>query len=879
MTGRTGTTPAAAARTAPGSAVWAARTADESLELLGSRTTGLTGAEVGVHRAESGSNAIPPHRANALAVLGRQFRNTVLLLLLGTAVVAAVVGDVTDAVIIGVILAASVGLGFANEYAAERATARLQDSLTQSAVVTRGGAVVSIPVTELVPGDIVHLSLGCRIPADLRLLATSGLSCDESVLSGESLPSEKDAAPVAAATAIPDLASIAFLGTIVRAGSGTGVVIAIGAGTEIGRLAAGLGRRMPETSFQAGLRRFSLLLVWIAVALVATVLLTGTLLGRPLLESVLFALAIAVGVTPQLLPAVVNTSLAAGARRLAKQKVLVKRLVCIEDLGNIQVLITDKTGTLTIGSMNFQRALDTTGAAAPELVGLAAATVTDAGAGSGTTDALDAALVAAAGSAADSVAGSAGGASAAIVLAQLPFDHGRRMASALVDIGIGPDTGRLLITKGAPENVLGRCVDVPAGAAAVARRELDRGARLIAIASKPMAGAAGLVPGDESGLRLRGFLVFADPARPEARASLARLSGLGIRLVIATGDHPAVAAEVARSLGMDAGTPLTGEQIDDLDDRALTDALRHCGIVARVSPEQKERVVSLLRAGGQTVGFLGDGVNDSLALHSADVGISVDTATDVAKDAADIVLLEKSLDVIADGVAEGRRIFANTLKYVFMAASGNFGNMISAAAASAFLPFLPMLPGQILLGNLLYDASQLTISSDRVDPAAVRAPARWDIAAIGRFMLIFGPLSSFFDLATFALLIGVFHADATQFRTGWFIESLVSQTLVVLIVRTRRYPFVRSRPGPALVAALVGVIAIAVALPFSPLGPVLGFETPDAGLLPAIAGVVVAYLVVADLAKFLFFREESRRATPHPHQARRLRRALSGFTR
>jgi Mg2+-importing ATPase len=865
--------PLAPADPAPGSAVWAARSGAESLALLGSRTGGLTAAEVDAHRAESGANAIPPHRANAFAVLGRQFRNTVLLLLLGTAIVAAVVGDTTDAVIIGVILAASVGLGFANEYAAERATARLQDSLTQSAAVTRDGVVVSIPVTELVPGDIVHLSLGCRVPADLRLLTSSGLSCDESVLSGESLPSEKDAAPVGSATAIPDLASIAFLGTIVRAGSGTGVVVAIGAGTEIGRLAAGLGKRMPETSFQAGLRRFSLLLVWVAAALVATVLLTGTLLGRPLLESVLFALAIAVGVTPQLLPAVVNTSLAAGARRLAKQKVLVKRLVCIEDLGNIQVLITDKTGTLTEGSMSFQRALDATGADAPGLVALAASTVTDAGAGSGTTDALDAALLAAAGNAGDSVRGS--------VLAQLPFDHERRMASALVDGGLdaGPGTGRLLITKGAPENVLAHCVDVPAEAAAVAQRELDRGARLIAIASKPMPEASALEAGDESGLTLRGFLVFADPPRPEARASLARLSELGIRLVIATGDHPAVAAEVARSLAMEAGTPLTGEQIDALDDRALDEALRDCGIVARVSPEQKERVVSLLRAGGQTVGFLGDGVNDSLALHSADVGISVDTATDVAKDAADIVLLEKSLDVIANGVAEGRRIFANTLKYVFMAASGNFGNMISAAAASAFLPFLPMLPGQILLGNLLYDASQLTISSDRVDPAAVRAPARWDIAAIGRFMLIFGPLSSFFDLTTFALLIGVFHADATQFRTGWFIESLVSQTLVVLIIRTRRYPFVRSRPGLALMAALAAVVVIAVALPFSPLGTFLGFETPEAGLLLAVAGVVVAYLVIADLAKFLFFREESRRATAHPHQIRRLRRALGGFTR
>ncbi|MFC5502119.1 magnesium-translocating P-type ATPase [Lysinimonas soli] len=853
---------------ATASAAWAARTGSDAVAQLGTRSTGLTGDEVTAHRASAGANAIPPHRANALAVLGRQFRNTVLLLLLGTAIVAGLLGDLTDAVIISVILLASIVLGFANEYAAERATARLQDSLTHSAVVVRDGTSVSVPVTDVVPGDIVELSLGCRVPADLRLLTVSGLSCDESMLSGESLPSDKSIAPVTG-TAVSDLDSMAFMGTIVRAGSATGVAVATGEATEIGRLAAGLDRRMPETSFQLGLRRFSLLLVWVAVALVAIVLFTGVLLGRPFIESVLFALAIAVGVTPQLLPAVVNTSLAAGARRLAKHKVLVKRLVCIEDLGNIQVLITDKTGTLTIGSMTFEHGLDPAGADAPELVGLAARTVTDAGAGSGTTDALDAALVAAAGP----VTGAAPGTPSS-VLADLPFDHERRMASALVALSDGPT----LITKGAPESVLARCVDVPSAAAAVAQRELDRGGRLIAVASKAMPGATALESGDESGLRLRGFLVFNDPPRAEARASLQRLSELGIRLVIATGDHPAVASEVARSLGMEVGTPLTGEQIDALDDRQLAAALDDSSIVARVSPEQKERVVSVLRAAGQTTGFLGDGVNDSLALHSADVGISVDTATDVAKDAADIVLLEKSLDVIADGVAEGRRIFANTLKYVFMAASGNFGNMISAAVASAFLPFLPMLPGQILLGNLLYDASQLTISSDRVDSTAVRAPAHWDIGAIGRFMLVFGPLSSIFDLATFALLTGAFHAGATQFRTGWFIESLVSQTLVVLVIRTRRYPFVRSRPGIALLAALLAVVAIAIALPYSPLGPVLGFETPDAGLLLAIAGVVVAYLVIADLAKFLFFREEGRRKPPHPRLGR-LRRAIGPFAR
>jgi Mg2+-importing ATPase len=840
-------------------AAWASQTVAIILEGLGTSASGLTSAEVESRRSTVGPNLIRPHRANAAAVLLRQFRNAVLLLLLATAALAGVLGDVTDAVIIGVILIASVGLGFVNEYAAERATARLMESLSQSAVVVRDGVARSIPVSELVPGDVVHLSMGCKIPADLRIIASSDLSCDESVLTGESLPSEKTADPSSASTTMADQTSMAFMGTIVRGGTGAGVVVATGARTEIGRLAAGLGHRPPETAFQLGLRRFSMLLVWVAGALVATVLITGALLGRPLIQSVLFALAIAVGVTPQLLPAVVNSSLAAGARRLAKRQVLVKRLVCIEDIGNISVLVTDKTGTLTEGTMAFERGLDATGAAAPRLAFLAACTVSDGGAGTGTTDALDGALV------------SAAGAGVPSAIATIPFDHERRISSALVDV----DGARLLVAKGAPESILSRCAASPA-AAALAERELQKGGRVIAVATRAMPDATTIRLDDESALELRGFLVFSDPPRPEARESLATLAQLGIRLIIATGDHPAVAADVAGALGMDVGTPLTGDDIETLDDAHLAAALAATTIVARVSPEQKSRVVEVLRHGGATVGFLGDGVNDSLALHAADVGISVDTATDVAKDAADVILLEKSLAVIALGVAEGRRIFANTLKYVFMAASGNFGNMISAAAASAFLSFLPMLPGQILLGNLLYDGSQLAISSDRVDASAVRSPSRWDIGSIGRFMIVFGPLSSLFDLLTFALLLGAFHVDPTQFRTGWFVESLASQALVVLVIRTRAVPFFRSRPSLPLLLSLAAVVAIAVALPFSPLGPVLGFQPPSASLLLAIAGVVLAYLLIADVAKGLFFRAEARRATPRP-RIRRLRKAISGY--
>lgn len=845
----------------------ATRTAEEVLADLGSRPAGLTDQEAAARREQGGANVVRLRRVSALAVLGRQFRNAVLLMLLATAVLAAVLGDVTDAVVIAVILAASVLLGFANEYAAERSTARLCTSLTQSAVVVRAGAARTVAATELVAGDVVELTPGCRVPADLRLLAATGLTCDESTLTGESLPAEKGTAPVPPGTPVGDQASMAWLGTIVRAGVGRGVVVATGDRTRLGTLAQRLDTRAPETAFQAGLRRFSLLLVYVAVALVATILVTGVLLGRPLVDSVLFALAIAVGITPQLLPAVVNTSLAAGARRLAAARVLVKRLVCIEDIGNVQVLVTDKTGTLTTGSITLTGAVGPAGGEDRGLVALAAA-ATSGGGGGSTTDALDAALVAA-----------APGPRAPEPVAVLPFDHERRLSSALV--ALPGAAGTTLVTKGAPEAVLARCRAVPDAAGSVAQSWLDRGARVIAVATRPAPGATTLTPADEADLTLAGFLVFADPPREDAGPALRRLEDLHVDVVVATGDHPAVAAEVAHTLGLGTGAPLVGADVDALDDAALRAAVLRARIVARVSPEQKERLVRVLRGGGTTVGFLGDGVNDALALHAADVGISVDTATDVAKDAADVVLLEKSLDVIADGVAEGRRIFANTLKYVFMAASGNFGNMISAAAASVFLPFLPMLPGQILLGNLLYDASQLTISTDRVDPPQLARPAHWDLAMIRRFMLVFGPLSSVFDLLTFALLIGVFHAGETLFHTGWFMESLASQALVVLVIRTRVVPFVRSRASGALVASLVAVVVVAVALPFSPLAGVLGFTRPPLSLLAALAVVVVAYLAVADLTKWLFFRAEERAdppADPSRGHARRVHRALASFS-
>jgi len=802
------------------------------------------------------------HHAQALRVLGRQLRSPVLVLLAVTAALSYVLGQRTDTVVIGVILLGSVGLGFLNEYRAERATDALHSSVTHQCTVLRAGRAVSTDVTALVPGDIVRLVLGEVVPADLRLLETTALQCDESIVTGESLPTDKSTAVVAVGSALGDLTCCALMGTVVQAGTGVGVVVATGARAEFGRIAVGLGSRQPETDFQAGLRHFSVLLLQVAVALTSLILVTNLLLSRPLIQSVLFSLAIAVGITPQLLPAVVSTSLATGSRRLARRAVLVKRLVCIEDLGDMDVLVTDKTGTLTEGRITFTAALGPTGQPAPEPLRLGLL-CTDGQHGEVGANPLDAALWAAL----------AGGAPGAPVerLGLLPFDHTRQMTSVVVRAGEG---SRQLITKGAPEAVLDRCRDVPAQTAAVLQTLFAAGSRVVAVASRSAGDLSAPEATDEHDLTLAGFLVFLDAPKPAAAASLQRLAALGITVKVCTGDNPLVAEKVCADLGLVSGGTLTGSQLEALDDAALTAAATTTTVFARVSPEQKARLVSVLRGRGHAVGFLGDGVNDALALYAADVGISVDTATDVAKDAADVILLEKDLGVLADGVSEGRRIFANTIKYVLMGTSSNFGNMFSAAAASAVLSFLPLLPSQILLNNLLYDAGQLTIPTDNVDAEQLRAPSHWDIAFIRRFMVFFGPLSSLFDFLTFALMLKVFSAGPALFRAGWFAESLATQTLVVFAIRTRRSPFTRSRPSRPLLLAALLTVAVGVALPLSPLAALLGFASLPVSFFLALAGMVLGYLVLIELAKRLFYSEPDgrlplARRRGHRHQLHR----------
>ncbi len=865
-------TPAGAARAHLDLAGAAVLEPEAVLGRLGSGEGGLTGEEARRRLDEFGPNVLRSHGARPWSVLARQLRSFLLVLLVSAAVVSAAVGETTAAGIILTIVALSVGLGFVNEYRSEKAVEALHSQIRRTALVERDRQAQQVDVIALVPGDVVRLGVGDIVPADLRLLAANGLECDESVLTGESAAAAKTAASGRGDSPL-DLPSCAFMGTVVHSGEGRAVVVQTGPRTAFGGIALRLGERHEQTAFQRGLQAYSRMLVVITGVLAASIFVLNAVLGRSLLQSLLFSLAIAVGMTPQLLPAIVTVSLATGARRLVRQSVVVKRLVAIEDLGNVEVLFTDKTGTLTEGRIEFEQALDAAGQSQPEALtlGLVAndATLED-GAVVGGNE-LDRALWQA-----PDAAGT--GTDGWRRIAEAPFDHERRLGSVLAD---GP-TGRLVVAKGAPEAILERCAHVPAGAEVVLDDLFASGSRVVAVATRPAVDLTALTPAEEHDLELRGFLCFADPAKADAARSLDRLAKLGVTVKIVTGDNGRVAEKVCADLGMHSLGTLTGSELEAMSDAALAEALPDTSIFARVTPEQKSRIIRAQRALGSDVGFLGDGVNDAIALHDADVGISVDTATDVAKDAADVVLLEKDLGVLANGVVEGRRTFANTIKYVLMGTSSNFGNMFSAAGASLFLSFLPMLPGQILLNNLLYDVSELTIPTDNVDEELLARPSQWDIGFIRRFMFVFGPISSLYDFATFAVMIYGFDAGATLFRSGWFVESLATQTLVIFLIRTRRIPFFHSRPSTPLVTTTFACVAVGVALPYSPLADVLGFEALPLDFLAVLALMVVTYLGLVELGKYVFFTRLGQAARPlaikPPRKERRIQRRAAGWS-
>lgn len=800
---------------------------------MASELLGLTTKEVADRRREFGQNILEVKKLNPVFLLLRQFNNPILWLLTAAILLSSFLGDVTNALIILVVVSLSAILGFITEYRAERAIADLHSRISHHATVIRDGVAKSITNAELVPGDIVKLRIGSIVPADIKLLEVKNLEIDENIITGESVPVSKGAEK----DPTNPMANVAMMGTTVRNGTGTGEVIAIGGKTEFGSIAKALGQLPPTTNFQEGLKEFSEFLLKIAIAIAAIVTTVNIYLDRPFIESILYALAISVGMTPQLLPAIVSTSLALGSRKLSKNGVLVKRLVSIEDLGDLDILITDKTGTLTTGEINFEASYPI-----------------------GDIDPIVGALLAIDGEYQEALKSQVGLSTLDSALWEankskfligtkkldvIPFDHNRRMISVLIE-----NSGvKKIIVKGSPEEVIAKCSAINATSESLLKSLYAQGARVIAVAEKCLNNQTSISPKDEEALELLGFLTFSDPLKPNIRDSLLQLSNLGIEVKVATGDSVEVAVHICEQAGLSVKKVITGKEIEELTDNQLLSKLQETTIFARVSPEQKAKIISGLRSQGFSVGFLGDGVNDAIALHDSDVGISVDSATDIAKDASDIVLLEKDLGVLANGIRQGRIVFSNTMKYIFMATSADFGNLISASIGSFILPYLPMLPVQVLLQDLLYDSSQLALPMDRVDREQIARPSHWNIRQIRRFMWVFGLASSIFDFLTFVLLIWVLKAKAAEFHTGWFIESLATATLVVLAIRTRRVPFFKSTPARALIFSLISINLLAILLTYIPIGRNIGFVNLPLKFYLFLFMMIIFYLVLVEILK------------------------------
>ncbi len=817
------------------------------LDRFASSRAGLAADEAARRLAAVGPNAVGEFAGlTRLGVLWNQLRSPLLLLLVFAASVSLATGEWTDAVIVLAIVAASVGIGCSREYRAQTAAARLRARVQVRASVLRDGRPASVAASEIVPGDVVLLSAGSLVPADCRVLAANDCFVNEAVLTGESFPVQKAAGELAPDTPLAKRTNCLYLGTHLRSGSATAVVVATGAATSFGAIAHRLAQRPPETEFDRGVRRFGYLLTTAMSAMMLVVLVANLLLERPLVETLLFAIALAVGLSPELLPAILSVNLARGARAMAGHGVLVRRLNAIENLGSMDVLCTDKTGTLTEGVVQLDGAWDAAGTASDAVLRLGGL---NAALQSGLVNPLDEAILAAA---RPDLAGVG-------KVAEIPYDFVRKRLSVVIE----SDEGRRLITKGAFEQVLeicprgadGRALDEDARAAlrALTVAWAERGIRVLAVASRAAARADAYTRDDERDLEFQGFLSFLDRPKAGVREALEALAGLGVRVKLITGDASAVARHVATTVGMRGGRVLTGTQLDRLHDDALWRAAEDTDLFVEVDPNQKERIILALKKAGRVVGFLGDGINDAPAMHAADTSLSVEGAVDVAREAADFVLLERDLDVIRQGIEAGRRTFANTLKYVLTTTSANLGNMISMAAASLFLPFLPLLAGQILLNNFLSDIPAIGLADDRVDRELVEKPRRWDMRFLGRFMVEFGCLSSLFDLLTFALLLTVFAATPELFRTGWFVESLQTELLVALVVRTRR-PSWQSRPGGVLLWSSLALMALTFAIPYLPGASLLEFVPLPAPLLGAIAGIVLLYAASTEVLKASFYR-------------------------
>jgi len=832
---------------APGDAVLPWNEAQgELLPRLQATPAGLSQSEVDARLRRYGPNTrLAARRPSALRQLLSRFANPLILLLLIVSGLSAVAGDASSFGIVAAIVLLSVLLDFVQERSAERTMADLAQSVAVTATALRDGEMREVPASALVPGDVIALSPGDLVPADCRLIEARDLSVNEALLSGEVYPVEKTAGDLPAPVVASRATNTVFQATSVVTGSGRAVVCRTGNTTELGDMAAALRAPPPATSFALSLNRFGLLMLRLTIFIVVFVLAANAFFGRPLLQSLLFALALGVALTPELLPAIIAVTLARGARRLSERKVIVKQLAVIHNLGAMDVLCTDKTGTLTEARMELARSVDASGADNRRPADLA---FLNSHFSNGMSSALDVAIVA--------HGGDAGG---WVRIDEVPFDYQRRRVSLLLEHA----GRRTLIAKGAPESILAVCATYEAADGTTrpldgpARGHLDEviaslskeGYRLLAVASRDEANDKQVANiADEAALVLSGLLAFRDPPKSTAGDTVRALAKLGVGLKILTGDGELVTRRLCDDIGIPITGLISGDDFDKLSEAALIARLDATNVFCRMAPADKQRVIGLMKRRGHVVGYLGDGVNDAPALHIADVGISVDGAADIAREAASLILLEHDLSVVLDGVVEGRRAVENAVKYVLMGTSSNFGNMFSMAGAALFLPILPMLPVQVLLNNLLYDVSELGIPFDNVDPEALSQPVRWDMAMIRRFMLMLGPVSSIFDFLTFFALLWIFHAGTQEFQTGWFVESLATQALVVFAIRSRR-SFLLSRPNAILAVLTITVVVVAALLPLTPLGHWFGFVTLPVAYYVFVACATAAYLVLVEIVK------------------------------
>lgn len=812
---------------------------------LGTTEQGLTEAQAQARLTQYGPNEPASARRMAAAEqILRFFLNPLVIILLLASLVSAIAGDKLNAVIIFVLVLFSVALNFIQTFRSQRAADKLRENVAPMAAVLRNGAWVQFPRRELVPGDVVRLAAGNMVPADAWLLTAKDLHVQEAALTGESMPVGKEALSTTSDPGEDTQREKVFLGTSVVSGTATAVVYATGRATAFGDIAARLATRPPETEFERGTRQFGLLIMKTVFFLVMFVLLVNVVLKHNPLESLLFAIALAVGLTPEFLPMITSVTLAESAVSMARRKVIVKHLESMQNFGSMEILCSDKTGTLTGGDMELDRRCDAFGVADDQVFLLA---YLNSEFETGIQSPLDKAIL----------RQEKPDISAYVKRDEIPFDFERRRLSVIVE----SNGQSILITKGAPEGILPLCAFAASEGNSLdfdekrrerseaTYRELSaQGYRVLAVAHRTVEAKAAYHPEDESSLTLAGFLAFLDPPLADSAEALKALREDGVELKILTGDNELVTRHICEQVGLDTSRIVLGDALEKISDAALGAVAEQTTIFARVSPAQKNRIILALHRRGHVVGYLGDGINDAPSLHAADVGISVSTAVDVAKDAASIILMERSLKVLHEGILEGRKAFGNVMKYLLMGTSSNFGNMFSMAAASLILPFLPMLPTQILLNNFMYDLAQVTIPTDNVDASYLRKPQRWNIKVIRNFMIFVGPISSIYDFLTFFILLRVFHASEPLFHTGWFVESLATQTLVLFVIRTTGNPF-RSRPSWPLTITTLLIVLAGIALPYTPLAHDLGFTPLPALFFVFLAAMTITYLALVEMVK------------------------------